>query len=291
MEIFELRYFLAVAEVENVNKAADIIHVSAGSLSKAISRLEDELQTPLFFKTGRGIRLTPEGSTLKRRAAQILRLEEDTKLELMGPESGSLNIYISSEEILQVAFGPNLIKKVEKLFPNAKVNFLIRTDNKAIEQVADGEVHLAIVTSDVTRDMTSKVLTDVIFQTCASEAHPIFKEYGLKSNIPVEEVLQHPFVVPDVSLLGKIDKASTTDGWRDDKYPRNVKYKTCGLKLMETLVRDGSALGYLPNYFIFAAGLIPLKVTGCPYTCKQTVRIVAKDPSALGWLNRLWSAF
>lgn len=58
MEIFELRYFLAVAEVENVNKAADIIHVSTGSLSKAISRLENELQTPLFFKTGRGIRLS-----------------------------------------------------------------------------------------------------------------------------------------------------------------------------------------------------------------------------------------
>ncbi len=39
MEIFELRYFLAVAQIENVNKAAESIGVSSGSLSKAISRL------------------------------------------------------------------------------------------------------------------------------------------------------------------------------------------------------------------------------------------------------------
>ena len=59
MEIFELGYFMAVAKIENVNKAAEDIHISAGSLSKAIARLEAELQTPLFFKSGRGIRLTP----------------------------------------------------------------------------------------------------------------------------------------------------------------------------------------------------------------------------------------
>lgn len=290
MEIFELRYFLAVAKIENVNKAAENIHISAGSLSKAISRLEDELQTPLFFKTGRGIRLTPEGLILKRRAAQILQMEEDAKLELIGKEAGSLNVQISSEEILQVAFGPELLKKINKLYPKAKVNFLIRPDGKAIEQVMDGEAHLAIVTSNVPREMPSKVLADVVFQTCASEAHPLFKEYGLKSSIPIEEVLKHPFVIPDTSILGKIDKASTTDGWRDDKYPRYIKYKTCGLKLMENLVQEGMALGYLPDYFVDAAGLMPVKVSGCPYSCKQSVKIVAKDPGALSWLSRLWSA-
>src|SRR5687767_6343456 len=101
MEMFELRYFMAVAATENVNRAATEIHVSPGSLSKAISRLEEELQTPLFFKSGRGIRLTPEGKLLKKRASHILQLEEDAKFELKGKETGSLNIQISSEEILQ----------------------------------------------------------------------------------------------------------------------------------------------------------------------------------------------
>src|SRR5688572_24421180 len=115
MEIFEMRYFLAVAQIQNVNKAAEQINVSAGSLSKAIARLEDELQTPLFFRSGRGIRLTPQGQMLKTKVSQILQLEEDVRLELTGREVGSLNVFISSEEILQSALGIDLAKKIGQL--------------------------------------------------------------------------------------------------------------------------------------------------------------------------------
>lgn len=288
MEIFELKYFLAVANIENVNRAAEAINVSAGSLSKAISRLEDELQTPLFFKTGRGIRLTPEGLILKKKAAQILQMEEDIKVELRGKESSSLNIFISSEEILQSHFGIDIIQIISKLYPQAKLLFLIRSDEKAIEQVKNGESHLAIITSDAPVGLHSKILSKVEFKTTASKNHPLFKKYGSQKSIPIEELLQHSFVSPDSAVLGKITKSDSIDGWRDDKFPRQIKYKVCGLKLMENLVRSGAALAYLPDYFQESANLEVLKVTGCPYSCHQVVKVIAKDPSALSWLNKLW---
>lgn len=288
MEIFELRYFLAVAQGEGVNRAAELIHVSAGSLSKAIARLEEELQTPLFFKSGRGIRLTPEGQILKKKAAQILQLEEDARLELKGKESGSLNVYFSSEEILQTSFGISLAKKIDSLFPIAKTHFLIRGEAKAIEQVRDGEAHFALVTLDPPSDMASKILARVEFKTCASKEHPLFKKFGTKKIIPIEEVLKYSFVSPDAAILGRIANSDSIDGWRDDKFPRLIKYKVCGLKLMENLIQNGMALGYLPDYFIESAGLIPLKISGCPYSCHQTLRLIAKDPKALGWMNRFW---
>lgn len=291
MEMFELRYFLAVAQIENVNKAAEQVHVSAGSLSKAIARLEEELQTPLFFKSGRGIRLTPEGQIFKRRAAQILQLEEDVRLELKGKEAGSLNIYISSEEILQTAFGVQISKIVNDLFPMAKTHFLIRGEAKAVDQVRDGEVHLALITLDPPSGVESKVLSRVEFRTCASKNHPIFKKYSAKQTIPVEEILQYPFVSPDSAILGRIAKSSSIDGWRDDKFPRKVKYKVCGLKLLENFIHEGLALGYLPDYFVESSGLVPLKISGCPYSCQQTIRLIAKDPASLGWLARVWDKF
>ena len=289
MEIFELRYFLAVAGMENVNRAAEHINVSAGSLSKAISRLEAELQIPLFFKSGRGIKLTPEGQYLKKKAALILQMEEDVRLDLTGKEVGSLNVYVSSEEILQTTYGITLVKAINKLFPNARTQFLLRSESKAIEQVLDGEVHLALVTSDPPQNVVSKVISKVEFKTCASKDHPLLKKYTERQTIPVEEILQHSFVSPDKSILGKIAKSSSIDGWRDDKFPRQIKYKVCGLKLMENLIQSGMALGYLPDYFVESAGLIPLKVSGCPYSCHQTVRLIAKDPSSLSWLNKLWN--
>lgn len=288
MEMFELRYFLAVAQTENVNRAAERIHVSPGSLSKAINRLEEELRTPLFFKSGRGIRLTPEGTLLKKRAARILQLEEDARLELAGKDAGSLNVYISSEEILQTAHGVRLLRLIDKLYPAARTQFLIRDEAKAIEQVIDGEAHLALITVEPPPEVSSKVLAKVEFKTCASARHPLVKEFGPKRIIPVDEVLRHPFVSPESAILGKIAKSSSSDGWRDDKFPRTIKYTVRGLKLMENLIQEGLALGYLPDYFVETAGLIPLKIAGCPYSCQQTIRVISKDPEALGWLGKLW---
>ncbi len=125
------------------------------------------------------------------------------------------------------------------------------------------------------------------FKICVSKEHVLYKRHGSKA-IPIGEILKHPFVSPESAILGKTSSSASIDGWRDDKFPRQIKYKVCGLKLMEDLIRSGLALGDLPDYFIEASNLVPLKVTGCPYTCLQTVRVVAKDPTTLGWLNKLW---
>ncbi|MBI3549242.1 MAG: LysR family transcriptional regulator [Elusimicrobia bacterium] len=291
METFELRYFLAVAQRENLGRAAESVHVSPGSLSKAVSRLERELGTPLFFKAGRGIKLTPEGLLLKKRAAELLQLEEAVRFELAGKGAGALNLFVSSEEILQTAFGVLLAKKVDALFPEARTQYWIRPESEAVEQVLEGEAQLAMITADPPPGTLSKRLSIVNFQTCAAPGHPLVKRYGARGTIPIAKVLEHPFVSPDSAILGRISKSSSADGWRDDKFPRRIKYKAYGLKLMENLIREGLALGYLPDYFVASAGLVPLKISGCPYYCQQTVRLIVKDPIRVGWLQTLWGDF
>ena len=289
METFELKYFLAVAQRENVGRAAEAVHVSSGSLSKAVSRLERELNTPLFFKAGRGIKLTPAGLLLKKRAAELVQLEEDVRFEL-GGGSAALNIFVSSEDILQTFYGVAIAKKTAALFPEARTQFWIRSESKALEQVLDGEAQLALITTDPPPGTISKTIARVQFQTCAAPEHPLVKRYGARGTIPIRELLKHPFVSPDSTILGRISKSASTDGWRDDKFPRQIKYKVYSLKLMENLIREGLALGYLPDYFVAGAGLIPLNISGCPYYCQQTVRVIAKSPITLGWLRTLWNA-
>lgn len=283
-----MKYFVAVAQSENIQRASEKIRVSPASLSKAISRLEDELQVPLFFKTGRNIRLTPQGIQLRQRATQILLLEEDARLKFRGPTSDGVNIHISSEEILQASFGTALAQKARQLYPNAKLNFMIRTDVGAIEQVQDGEAQLAIIATEPPQDLVSKVLAEIEFKTCVGKSHPLAKEGKARRQIPVEEVLQYQFVIPGFELSGKVTKSSSPDGWRDDKFPRRIGYTASGLKMMESLIEDGLAIGYLPNYFLDSTDFVTLKVSGCPYVCKQTIRMVTRDPKALSWLNRLW---
>lgn len=289
MEIFELRYFLAVAQDENVHRASETLNVSPGSLSKAISRLEDELGIALFYKQGRGIRLTPEGAALKKRASLIVQLEEDAKTEI-GGQKGTLNVTISAEEILHTHFGVALADRVQKHFPNSRFQFLTRSEVKVIQQVEDGEAHFGFLTGEVPRSLKSKLLAKVEFQTCASPQHAIFKKSARGGKFPVEEVLKHPFVSPEANILGTIATSRSWDGWRDDKFPRQIRYRAGGIKIVEELVTKGHAIAYLPDYYAKELGLTILSVTGCPYSCHQSVKVICKDPSALGWLSRVWDS-
>ena len=61
MELLQLRYFLALAEKQNLTKTADQLLISPSSLSLTISKLEKELGVQLFTRSGRKIRLNSCG--------------------------------------------------------------------------------------------------------------------------------------------------------------------------------------------------------------------------------------
>ena len=64
MELRHLRYFVAVAETENVSRAAVKLHVSQPALSRQIRDLEEELGFPLFERSAKSVRLTEAGKSL-----------------------------------------------------------------------------------------------------------------------------------------------------------------------------------------------------------------------------------
>src|SRR5215467_11705832 len=82
MELRHLRYFVAVAEMENVSRAAtQKLHVAQPSLSRQIRDLEDEVGVPLFDRTGKSVRLTDAGRAFLEEARAILKLADDAVLK------------------------------------------------------------------------------------------------------------------------------------------------------------------------------------------------------------------
>jgi LysR family hydrogen peroxide-inducible transcriptional activator len=82
MEIYQLRYFLAVAETGNFTKAAARSFISQPSLSQQILNLEEELGQKLFHRLGRKAVLTEAGQTLVEGARRILGDVDQTLHEI-----------------------------------------------------------------------------------------------------------------------------------------------------------------------------------------------------------------
>lgn len=77
MELTQLRYFMEAANTGNLSKAAKNLHISQPSISKAVSKLEEELGTRLFTRNGRSVELNDDGRAfLARIAPSVAELQE-----------------------------------------------------------------------------------------------------------------------------------------------------------------------------------------------------------------------
>lgn len=72
MSLAQIRYFVAVAEEANVGRAAQRLRVAQPPVSRQIRALEEEIGTPLFRRTPRGMTLLPPGRVFLDHAREIL---------------------------------------------------------------------------------------------------------------------------------------------------------------------------------------------------------------------------
>lgn len=79
MELRVLRYFLTVAREESITKAAEALYITQPTLSRQIAELEEEIGTLLFVRSNRNVTLTDAGRLFRRRAEEMLELEEKIK--------------------------------------------------------------------------------------------------------------------------------------------------------------------------------------------------------------------
>lgn len=145
MELRVLRYFLTVAREQSFTKAAEQLHLTQPTLSRQLAALEEEVGTKLFLRKGKSLSLTEEGLLLKRRALEILDLEERVLDELKGEEEHiEGKVTIGCGEFTAVEQLAVICRRYQEKYPRVQIVIHTSTADDIYEMMNKGLVDIAL---------------------------------------------------------------------------------------------------------------------------------------------------
>ena len=179
MDLRLLEYFVAVAELEHVGKAAERLHISQSPLSRQIRLLEKELQLELFVHERQRVRLTESGRWLLNQAqgllAQFNKVREEAQQRSRG-QLGTLSVVFTSAAMWSGLL-PQLLQRFQNEFPNATVELQSMRSALQLEAVRSGRADIGLVSSPMaSRDIQTTCVSEEPTMLVIPNSHPLSRK-------------------------------------------------------------------------------------------------------------------
>lgn len=146
MELRHLRYFVAVAEEENITRAAERLHVSQPPLSRQIRDLEDELGVSLLRREARSVRLTEAGRIFREEARAVLkRADEAMQAVRLLAKGVRRHLHVGYAPSLTVEILPAALRTFERSGPGTRVSLHDLSTAEMIAGLGGGKLDVALL--------------------------------------------------------------------------------------------------------------------------------------------------
>ena len=183
MTLTELKYIVAVARERHFGRAAEACFVSQPTLSKAIKKLEEELDVKLFERGASEVSVTRLGEEIVRQAQTVLEQAAAIKeIAKRGkdPLAGTLRlgvIYTIGPYLL-----PNLVRQVIERTPQMPLMLQENFTVKLLEQLRLGEIDCAVLAEPFPEaNLAIAPLYDEPFLAAVPAAHPLAQQSHITS--------------------------------------------------------------------------------------------------------------
>ena len=195
MELRHLRYFVGVAETENVSRAAEKLHVSQPALSRQIRDLEDEIGFALFERTAKSVRLTSAGSTFLEHARTLLQQAEHAVKEARAvANAGETELRVGYEPTPTARILPLILRCCQRTIPKVHIKLHDLTNDEAIARLQDGRLQLAFLVRPpkpgTLRNMRFEELIRAPARLAVSPTHP----FAQRGTVGLQDAAREPFV-------------------------------------------------------------------------------------------------
>lgn len=142
--------FYQVSKYSSFSKAAEELYITQPSISRAMSALEKNLKTRLFYRSSTGTKLTPDGIELYNyvdKSYNLLLSGERNLKESKNLEHGEVTIGVQSHigEFFLFPF----VEKFRKEYPNIKINIVSRNTDEMLKFLENNAIDFIIDTSPI----------------------------------------------------------------------------------------------------------------------------------------------
>lgn len=293
MELRHLRYFTAVAEAENVSRAALKLHVSQPALSRQIRDLEGELGFALLERGAKSVRLTDAGRVFLVESRAVLQRTDQAV-------NAARAAAVGTHGELHVGYAPTptaciltpALRSFQAAMPQVRVKLHDLFTQEMLAGLREGKLHLAFTVrpaAGALRGLRFEELMRDSLRLAVSIVHRLAR----RRTVSLEDAAREPFVAysrrdyPDYhELLADLFAKAGNQ-------PRIVEEHD-GVSSLVSAVAAGAGVAVVPDSMSCVAGgrlkLVPL--TPAPQALIIGV-IQPKDrlsPAAKGFLEHMKAA-
>lgn len=173
MELRHLRYFVAVAEEQNVTRAAARLHVSQPPLSRQIRDLEAELSIALFEHGAKSVRLTEAGKVFLTEACAVLRRADEAVQMAKAVASGQRGeIHVGFAPSLTVELLPRTLRVFQETTPGVRVQLHDLSTQEMLRGLREGNLHVALMIQTSTKVMAGLIFEELRRYAVCVAVHP-----------------------------------------------------------------------------------------------------------------------
>jgi LysR family carnitine catabolism transcriptional activator len=188
-----IRAFLAVAQLHSFTRAAQVLHVSASTLTLQIQQLENEMALQLFRRNKREVQITEQGQQLIEPLRAVLNSYENALMlgkNLAGEDFGEVRI--AALPTMASRLLPAAIKRFKRDYPRVKITVLDLNADEIQQALRNALVDVAISTQQGVDDA-------LLFTPLLSDRLCVFvnKQHVLAqtATLTLAEVIAHPQIV------------------------------------------------------------------------------------------------
>jgi len=227
MNFKQMYYFVEVAESGGFSKASYSLPLAQSALSRHIRLLEEEFDTKLLLRTGRGVKLTEQGEYLLEQAKDILDKKQEIERTLTAwydYPSGVVKVGLPPTIVLSCS--AQIIRAVGEEFPDISIQITEQLSKDIGDNLSAGRFDLGVV-------MEKRPQENVEAEMIALEE--------LRLAVPNTMDLTGPVTVKDIANLQSIELAAANE---------NIKltptYTIDALHAMKELIQTGLGVAVLP---------------------------------------------